>query len=64
MKKIFLLFSVALFSAATIFSQTSKTVLPKNWHLQDKDSTGIYGISLDKAYTFVKSKKLKAGRLL
>ncbi|MEO6732916.1 MAG: S8 family peptidase [Ferruginibacter sp.] len=64
MKKILLLTSVAILSLATVFSQTSKTVLPKNWHLQNKDSTGIYGISLDKAYDFVKTKKIKSSEVL
>lgn len=64
MKKIFLLLSVALFSGTVMFSQTSKGVLPKNWHLQDKDSTGIYGISLNKAYDFVKVKKLKSTQVI
>ncbi|MCW3091381.1 MAG: peptidase [Ferruginibacter sp.] len=64
MKKIFLLLSVALFSGATMFSQSSKSVLPKNWYQQDKESTGIYGISLDKAYNFVKTKKLKSRQVV
>jgi len=64
MKKIFLLFNVALFYGVMVFSQTSTGVLPKNWHLQDKDSTGIYGISLDKAYEFVKTKKLKSRQVV
>ena len=64
MNKIFLLLSVALFSGAAMFSQTSKGVLPKNWYLQDKDSTGIYGISLDKAYDFVKAKKIKSRQVV
>ncbi|MEO6548817.1 MAG: S8 family peptidase [Ferruginibacter sp.] len=64
MKKIFLVLSVALFSGTTMFSQTSKSVLPKDWYQQDKESTGIYGISLDKAYGFVKAKKLKSRQVV
>src|SRR5215203_2323099 len=64
MKKIFLLCSVAVFSTASLFSQSSKSLLPKNWHLQDKESTEIYGISLDKAYSFVKSKKIKSKQVV
>jgi len=41
-----------------------KTELPKGWHLLDKDKDGIYGISLDKAYEFVKSRNLKSKTVL
>ncbi len=58
MKHFFLLFGITLLFGAATFSQSSKSILPKNWYLQDKESTGIYGISLDKAYDFVKTKKL------
>lgn len=44
----------------TSFSQgTSTKETPKNWHQLDKNETGYYGISLDKAYQFVKGKKSK-----
>src|SRR4051812_17683203 len=33
--------------------------LPKGWHLLDKAKDGYYGISIDKAYDFIKTKKLK-----
>lgn len=33
--------------------------LPKGWHLLDKAKDGYYGISVDKAYEFIKTKKLK-----
>ncbi|MEJ7738190.1 MAG: S8 family peptidase [Chitinophagaceae bacterium] len=36
---------------------TSVKELPKGWHLMDKDKDGFYGISLEKAYEFVKDKK-------
>jgi len=64
MKKLFLYLAVVLFSGATAFSQNSKGVLPKNWYLQDQEATGIYGISLDKAYDFVKTKKIKSKQVL
>jgi len=38
---------------------SKKEGTPKNWHLLDKAETGFYGISLDKAYDFVKGKKSK-----
>lgn len=40
------------------YGQTSVKV-PNGWHLSDQASTGFYGISLDKAYEFVKGKKSK-----
>lgn len=33
--------------------------VPKGWHLLDKTKDGYYGISLNKAYDFIKSKNLK-----
>ncbi len=42
----------------------AKDEVPQNWHLLDKDSTGYYGISLDKAYAFLQSKKLKSRPVL
>ena len=45
---------------ATGFAQNSvKQSLPNGWHLQDPTTTGAWGISLDKAYEFVKGKKSK-----
>src|SRR4051812_49301560 len=42
----------------TSFGQTStKEPVPNGWHLKDRQTTGYYGISLDKAYDFVKGKK-------
>ncbi len=48
----------------TSFSQNSKIEIPKNWHTQNQDSTGIYGISLDKAYGFINSKKIKSKQVV
>ena len=47
---------------APFFVQAQGTSIkeePKNWHQLDKSETGYYGISLDKAYDFVKGKKSK-----
>ena len=41
-------------------SHAQKETTPNGWHLMDKDSTGYYGVSADKAYNFIKSKKLKS----
>lgn len=51
-------FSICSLMAAVIFAQTSE--VPKGWHLLDKKSGGYYGISIDKAYDFVKAKNLKS----
>ena len=37
----------------------AKKVLSNGWHLMDQAETGAFGISLDKAYQFVKGKKSK-----
>jgi cell wall-associated protease len=58
------LLSAALFLTTTAFGQKSKDVIPKNWYQLDKAATGYYGISLDKAYDFVKTKKLKSKQVV
>ncbi len=61
MKNFFLGVGLAIifsWQASTSFAQgTSLKELPQGWHLLDKDKDGVYGISLDKAYEFVKGKK-------
>ena len=42
----------------SLFAQTNEP--PKGWHMLDKTASGYYGISVDKAYEFVKTKKLKS----
>lgn len=37
---------------------------PQGWHLMDREKDGPYGISLDKAYEFLQSKKLKSKTVL
>jgi subtilisin family serine protease len=39
------------------FGQSSKKAATNGWHLKDLQQDGYYGISLDKAYEFVKGKK-------
>lgn len=49
-----------IFFSFTATAQTSaKEGVPKDWHIRDKQKDGLYGISLDKAYEFVKGKKSK-----
>ncbi len=67
-KSLYLL-SAALLTGAVSFGQdkaakTGKEEVPKNWHQLDKNETGYYGISLDKAYEFIKTKKMKSKRVL
>jgi subtilisin family serine protease len=55
---------IVLLVGVSSFSQNSKLEIPKNWHTQNQDSTGIYGISLDKAYGFINSKKIKSKQVV
>jgi subtilisin family serine protease len=58
---------VGILFSANVFSQTAaktKAELPKGWHLQDKANDGYQGISLNKAYEFIKSKNLKSKTVL
>ena len=41
-----------------------KDDLPKGWHLMDKTTSGYNGISIDKAYEFIKSKKAKSNTVI
>ena len=57
LKRTFLLTLNGLLVSA-LFAQ--KDEVPKGWHMLDKQTSGYYGISVDKAYDFVKAKKLKS----
>lgn len=56
LKRSVLAFVVTGFSVVS-FAQTSVKKVPNGWHLLDQKTSGFYGISLDKAYDFVKGKK-------
>jgi len=56
-KRILSLVLSALISLS-VFSQGNE--VPKDWHLLDKQVSGYYGISIEKAYDFIKSKSLKS----
>lgn len=45
------------FAGVTLTSFSQKSVAPNGWHLSDPKTSGIYGISLEKAYDFLKGKK-------
>ncbi|HLY71193.1 MAG TPA: S8 family peptidase [Puia sp.] len=48
--------NLSLFAQGT----SAKQDLPNGWHLMDKQQDGYYGISLGKAYEFLKAKNLKS----
>ena len=54
---------VGIFPIASFAQKTQapleKKVAPNDWYQLDRASTGYYGISLDKAYDFLKGKKSK-----
>ncbi len=52
-----------LVTATLLMSNTSfaqKETTPNGWHMMDKETNGFYGVNADKAYTLLKSKKLKS----
>ncbi|ANH81161.1 peptidase S8 [Niabella ginsenosidivorans] len=49
------LVTLALATALGGFAQSAGTI-PEGWHLKDLKTDGYYGLSLDKAYEFLKSK--------
>ncbi|MEJ7627249.1 MAG: S8 family serine peptidase [Ferruginibacter sp.] len=67
MKKIVLFFFAITVFTGSSFAQTMKSgsnEIPKNWHLLDPSTTGYNGISLDKAYTHIKTKNLKSNKVI
>jgi len=60
-KKNVLTLILLVISLASIAQGTnSKKELVKGWHLLDKEKDGVYGISLEKAYDFLRLKNLKS----
>src|SRR5688500_5597958 len=61
MKKTMIVLSVAFalagHSNGSFAQGNSVKELPRGWHLLDKEKDGYFGISLEKAYDFVKGKK-------
>ncbi|MEP6677523.1 MAG: S8 family serine peptidase [Ferruginibacter sp.] len=61
MNKILSIAALSLLLSTASFAQTAtKKETPKNWHQLDKTQSGFYGISLDKAYSFLKAKNAKS----
>ncbi len=59
LKKPVLALAFAGVSLASFGQTSAKESVPNGWHLKDQATSGYYGISLDKAYEFVKGKKSK-----
>ena len=58
--------AAVLVSGAAFAQGTSvtKDEIPKNWNLLDKATTGYPGVSIDKAYDFVKAKNVKSKKII
>lgn len=54
---VFVLYAVVPLSLFAQNNASKQKVTPNNWYQLDKTETGFYGISLDKAYDFLKNKK-------
>ncbi len=67
MQKSFLLLIAGAFVFNSSFSQSTENSdkkAPNGWHQLDKSETGFNGISLNKAYEFLKAKNLKSKKVL
>lgn len=56
-KHLHFLTAFVFFGFSVVAQDQIKEALPNGWHLMDQKETGVFGISLDKAYQFVKGKK-------
>lgn len=52
------------FSTLSVIAFSQKDDVPKGWHMLDKTKDGYQGISIDKAYEFVKTKKVKSNTVI
>jgi subtilisin family serine protease len=59
LKQSVLALSVTAISIASLAQTSTLKTVPNGWHLKDQKANGFYGVSLDKAYEFVKNKKSK-----
>ncbi len=68
MNKRYTLLLSAFMVCSGVFAQsteaTSEKRSPNGWHLMDKVDSGYNGISVEKAYSFLKSKNLKSKKVL
>lgn len=58
------LFGSGLMATAQTANHSTTVEVPKGWHLLDKAEDGFSGISLNKAYSFIKSKNLKGNTVV
>lgn len=66
-KYVKLLLAVLFFSATAMAqgnTNKEKIIAPNNWHLLDKSKDGFPGISMNKAYEFVKTQNLKSKKVI
>lgn len=56
--------TLSAFVCLSISVAAQKEDVPKGWHLLDKQKDGYYGISLQQAYDFLKSKNLKSNTVI
>lgn len=66
MNKNFRLLPIALLVAGSVFAQgaAKKDAPPNMWHLMDPATTGYAGVSVDKAYDFLKSTGRKSNTVI
>ncbi len=68
MKKLSVLFWLSFLGTSAVYSQNNvpvvKETVPKNWHQLDPAASGFNGISLDKAYSFIKQNNLKSKKVI
>ncbi|MBK7558778.1 MAG: S8 family serine peptidase [Chitinophagaceae bacterium] len=62
MNKFSRIFIALLIAGLSTVAQTS--VIPNGWHMMDKEADGYSGVSVDKAYQFLKSKNLKSNTVV
>lgn len=60
MNKLFKTLSIVLIASTSAIQVVAQNTVPQGWHLKDLQKDGFYGISLDQAYDFLKSKGLKS----
>jgi cell wall-associated protease len=63
-KIFFIALSLSVITFNSIAQTSAKSSVPKGWHQLDQKTDGYSGISLNKAYDFLKSKKLKSKRVI
>lgn len=55
---------IAISISLSFIGFSQKDEVPKGWHMLDKAKDGFQGISIDKAYEFVSTKKIKSNTVI